>query len=146
MKRVKAKRKAEKKYLKAIAKQSCDNGYTVRKDLIFMKITNIVDYLASKAKASEDEKGYVTIQETVYRINDNYTYSYFTEYKEALEHYTNNLYTTICILESDVAVASGALQLDRIEVDYYDNVLSARDIYKCLTSQDITIYEFEYKK
>ena len=40
-----------------------------------MKITNVVDYLASKAKASEDEQGYVAIQETVYRINDNYTYS-----------------------------------------------------------------------
>lgn len=113
-----------------------------------MRITNIVDYLASKAKASEDEKGYVTIQETVYRINDNYTYSYYTEYKEALEHYTNNLniITMNFILEKEVAVESGVLQLDRIDVDYYDNALNARDIHKCLTNQDITIYEFEYKK
>lgn len=112
-----------------------------------MRITNIVDYLASKAKAIEDEKGYVTIQETVYRINDNYTYSYFTEHKEALEHYTNILNITMnCILENDVAVELGVLQLDRIEVDYYDNALNARDIHKCLTTQDITIYEFEYKK
>lgn len=112
-----------------------------------MRITNIVDYLASKAKASDDEKEYVTIQETVYRISDNYTYSYFTGYKEALKHYTNILNTTMdCILENDVAVERGVLQLDRIEVDYYDTVLSARNIYKCLTTQDNTIYEFEYKK
>lgn len=131
-----------------------------------MKITNIVDYLACKAKASEDEKGYVTIQETVYRINDNYTYSYFTEYKEALEHYANKLDLIMgitlkneanttknlnsiygCFVTSTLmneAKTTGVLQLDRIEVDYYDNVLSARDIYKCLTNQDTTIYEFEY--
>ena len=132
-----------------------------------MKITNVVDYLASKANASEDEKGYVTIQETVYRINDNYTYSYFTEYKEALEHYANKLDLIMnitlkneadttqklnsrygCFVTSTLineAETIGVLQLDRIEVDYYDNVLNARDIYKCLTNQDITIYEFEYK-
>ena len=109
-----------------------------------MRITNIVDYLASKAKASEDEKGYVTIQETVYRINDNYTYDYFTEYKEALQGYADSLNIIMnCILKNEV-ITKGVLQLDRIEVDYYDNVLSARDIYKCLTNQDTTIYEFEY--
>lgn len=112
-----------------------------------MKITNIVDYLANKAKASEDEKGYVTIQETVYRINDNYTYSYYTKYKEALERYTGSLNIIMnCINENDVDVTNGVLQLDRIDVDYYDNALNARDIHKCLTNQDITIYEFEYKK
>lgn len=112
-----------------------------------MKITNIVDYLASKAKASEDEKGYVTIQETVYRINDNYTYSYYTEYKEALEGYADslNIIVNYGILKNEIN-SNGVLQLDRIDVDYYDNALNARDIYKCLTNQDITIYEFEYKK
>lgn len=111
-----------------------------------MRITHIVDYLASKATASEDEKGYVTIQETVYRINDNYTYSYFTEYKEALEYYANSLniiMNSIFRIEVDT---DGVLKLDRIELDYYDNVLSARKIYECLKNQDSTIYEFEYKK
>ena len=111
-----------------------------------MLITNIVDYLASKAKDSKVEKGYVTIQETVYRINDNYTYSYFTEYREALEHYANKLDLIVGNTLKNEANTTGVLQLDRIEVDYYDNVLSARDIYKCLTNQDITIYEFEYKR
>lgn len=112
-----------------------------------MKITNIVDYLVSKAKASEDEKGYVTIQETVYRINDNYTYSYFTGYKEALEIYANILELIVehSIIKNEILV-NGVLKLDRIEVDYYDNELSSRKIYDCLKWQDTTIYEFEYKK
>ena len=111
-----------------------------------MLITNIVDYLASKANASEDEKGYVTIQETVYRINDNYTYSYYTEYKEALQCYADglNIIVNYGILKNEIT-ANGVLQLDRIEVDYYDNELSSRKIYDCLKCQDITIYEFEYK-
>ena len=131
-----------------------------------MRIINIVDYLASKAKASEDEKGYVTIQETVYRINDNYTYSYFTEYKEALEHYANKLDLIMgitlkneanttqnfnskygCFVTSTLmneAKTTCVLQLDRIEVDYYDNELNSRKIYDCLKWQDITMYEFEY--
>ena len=110
-----------------------------------MRITNIVDYLASKAKASEDEKGYVTIQETVYRINDNYTYSYFTEYKDALERYANKLDLIMgitlkneanttkktsnskygCFVTSTLmneAKTTCVLQLDRIEVDYYDKL------------------------
>lgn len=112
-----------------------------------MRITNIVDYLASKAKASEDEKGYVTILETVYRINDNYTYDYFTEYKEALQCYSESLNIIMnCLLDNDVAVETGVLQLDRIDVDYYDDALNARDIHRSLTTQNITIYEFEYKK
>ena len=133
-----------------------------------MLIANIVDYLASKAKASDDEKGYVTIQETVYRINDNYTYSYFTEYREALEHYANKLDLIMgiilkneanttqnlnsiygCFVTSTLmneAKTTCVLQLDRIEVDYYDNELSSRKIYDCLKWQDTTIYEFEYKK
>lgn len=111
-----------------------------------MKIANIVDYLASKAKASEDEKGYFTIQEKVYRINDNYTYSYYTEYGEALADYTSNLDLILsCIVRNEV-YTTGVLQLDCIEVDYYDNTLNARDIHRCLTTQDITIYEFEYKR
>ena len=111
-----------------------------------MRITNIVDYLASKAKASEYEKGYVTILESVYRINDNYTYEYFTEYKEALQGYADSLNIIMNCIIKDEVVTNGVLQLDRIDVDYYDNALNARDIYKCLTNQDITIYEFEYKK
>ena len=111
-----------------------------------MKIQNIVDYLTTKAVDSDDEKGYITIQETVYRINDNYTYSYFTEYEEALRYYAGVLDIIMTnVIKGDV-IASGVLRLDYIEVDYYANVIRAREVYEHLMHQDLNLYEFEYTR
>lgn len=112
------------------------------KGLDFMKIENIVDYLASKAVV--DDEGYYTINETVYRINDNYTYYYYSTFEEAMECYNTMLEALMRRVVDDKMSISGMLNLERVEHGYCEQGLTAPRINKNLTYGDTPLYEFQY--
>ena len=108
----------------------------------FMKIQNIVEYLASKAVV--DDEGYYTINETVYRINDNYTYYYYSTFEEAMERYSTTLEVVMRLVVDDEMIISGMLRLERVEHEYYEKGLNARSINDKLTYGYTKLYDFEY--
>lgn len=108
----------------------------------FMKIKNVVDYLASKAVV--DDEGYYTINETVYRINDNYTYYYYSTFEEAMECYSPMLEVVTRRVVGGEMIISGILNLECVEYGYYERVLTALRINKHLTYGDTAVYEFAY--
>ena len=108
----------------------------------FMKIQNIVGYLASKAVV--DDEGYYVIDEAIYRINDNYTYYYYSTFEEAMERYSAMLEAVMRRVVDNEMIISGILRLERVEYDYYEKSLTASSINENLTYGDTTLYEFEY--
>lgn len=109
----------------------------------FMKIKNIVDYLASKAVV--DNEGYYAINETVYLVNDNYTYYYYSTFEEAMVCYSTMLEALMGRVVDGEMITSGMLRLARVVHEhYYEKCLTARDINENLTFDDTTLYEFKY--
>ena len=107
-----------------------------------MKIKNIVDYLARKAVV--DDEGYYTISETVYRINDNHTYYYYSTFEEAMVRYSTKLEAVMSLIVDGEMIISGMLRLERVDHEYYEKGLTARGIKENLMYGDTTLYEFEY--
>lgn len=108
-----------------------------------MKIKNPVNYLASKAVV--DEEGYYSINETVYLINDNYTYYYYSTFEEAMECYSTMLEALMRRVVDGEMIISGMLRLGRVVHEhYYEKCLTASDINENLMFDDTTLYEFEY--
>lgn len=110
-----------------------------------MEIRNIVNYLEREV---EKEENRFTITKTFFRVNNNYTYYYYDNYKNAVDNYTATLRVLCEWLEDEETTIEdkmhGVCTLEEINLDYDETYLSARVIYEEITHSATLILNFEY--